>query len=115
MKATIYYSSPGVTGHMVINTERFFPCRKSDLTILKKVVDMQWTENTRKDFIADLLKGIETERGHALVDQRYAIEKAAEGKYARTMKEKKLAHFRKVLKTLDMDQEVVESWLQEPN
>ena len=116
MKATIYYSAPGVTGRCEINTDRFFPCRKSDLTTLKKkVVDLQWSENTRREFVQDLLKGIEEVRGRVLVDQRYFLEQVREGQLSKTAQEKKLAHFRRMLKDLDMDQEVVESWLQEQN
>lgn len=116
MKATIYYSAPGVTGRCEINTDRFFPCRKSDLTALKKkVVDLHWNADVRRRFWIDLVEGVKDVRGRVLVDQRYFLEQVRDGQLAKSVQEKKLAHFRRMLKDLDMDQEVVESWLQEQN
>lgn len=115
MRTTIGYSSPeGACGRCEIDTERFFPCRKADLTSLKKkVVDLQWNEDVRRRFWIDLVEGIKDVRGRVLVDQRYFLEKAQEKRLARSVQEKLLAHFRRMLKDLDMNQEVIESWLLE--
>jgi len=117
MRTTIGYSSPeGSCGWCEIDTELFFPCRKADLTTLKKkIVDLQWCEVTKKEFMEDLLRGIEQVRGRVLVDQRYFLEQVRDGQPARSAQEKRLAHFRRMLKDLDMNQEVIESWLQELN
>ena len=115
MRTTIGYSSPeGACGWCEIDTELFFPCRKADLTSLKKkVVDLQWNEDVRRRFWMDLVEGIKEVRGRVLVDQRYFLEQVRDGQLARSVQEKRLAHFRRMLKDLDMNQEVIESWLLE--
>lgn len=114
MTAYIEYTPMTGSGQMEIYTEFFFPVELCRLRKLKKkVIDICYNEDMKRDFVNVLRKGIHEKRGEVVMERQKLCEDVRDGKLTPGRAEKARKSIESSFKKLDEDEREVMAWQRE--